>query len=57
MRKDREVMKKRRQSKETCQEARNKRTDQEQIKRLDDMRMPALKERIRLEKRIAKGSK
>lgn len=56
MRRDTEAVKKRRKSKEACQESRDKRTDLEQIKRLDDMRMPALREKTRLHKRIVKGN-
>jgi len=53
MRRDTEAVKKRRQSKEACQEARNKRTDQEQLDKLNKMGLGAKKEKTRLEKRIA----
>ena len=57
MRKDREAVKKRRQSKEACQEARNKRTNQEQLDKLNKMGSGAKKEKARLETRIAKQNK
>ena len=57
MRKDNEAVKKRRKSKEACQEARDKRTDQDQLDKLNKLGPGAVKEKARLEKRIAKGSK
>ena len=56
MRRDTEVVKKRRKSKEVCQEARNKRTDQDQLDKLNKLGSGAKKEKARLEKRIAKGN-
>ncbi len=57
MRQDRASKKRRRKSKEACQEARDERTNQEQLNRLDKLGSGALKERTRLHLRISREKK